>query len=146
MKSNTTDYRFQVAHPDNGLIDAYPTRDEAFAAGDRWDQPERSGYPAYAVTVYDSMAKKRYPQIWQRCPLSPGERGRCSETGDKRTAAAYWKCIQRRGGPRLADVSRSLQYAERCAHRPAEGAAAIDGRTLCDLCGATYATRATAKA
>jgi len=110
-RAGATDGRFQVCHPDAGLIDCADTLAEAFAIGDRYAArtlPDGKPFCAtpFEVEVYDRMARNGQPRTWRRRPKNSTI---CIEHGDKGTMAAWWKCVSKRGlEPRTEDLTQML--------------------------------------
>lgn len=90
--------RYQVCHPDEGLIDTADKIGEAFSIGDRYAMrtlPDGSPYctTPFAVEVYDRMARNGGCRIWRRQP----KRGTYSmKKFDKFSLDARWECVELR--------------------------------------------------
>lgn len=107
QQSGAINGRYQICHPVEGLIETADTLADAFDIADRWDNPERSGYPAFAVEVYDRMARHGQPRTWRR---QPKDATHCFEHGDRLTMTGRYKVVVRRGvEPRqTADLSQCV--------------------------------------
>ncbi len=107
-RSGAIDGRYQICHPDVGLVECADIRSDAFAIADRCAaQVLRDGTPAfsdpYAFEVYDRMARRGYARTWRRQPKNGTH---CWEYGDRYSDLGNnrWKCIAIRGRtPRQTD-------------------------------------------
>jgi hypothetical protein len=84
--------RYQLVHPDAGLVGVTDSLADALSLGDRCaGQTTRDGRPAFsdpfAFEVYDRLARRGCPRTWQRTRLC----GQCVK-GDRLTAGARWWC------------------------------------------------------
>jgi hypothetical protein len=84
--------RYQVVHPDAGLVGVTDSLADALALGDRCaEQTMGDGRPAFtdpfAFEVYDRLARRGCPRTWQRTRL-------CGQfvKGDRLTTSARWWC------------------------------------------------------
>lgn len=112
--------RYQIVHPDSGLIEVADTLGEAFQIADRFETRTMHdgnlfcGEP-FRVEVYDRMARCGQPRVWRRRPKNGGSPkvsypyAYCVEGGDKFSLDAFWKCVQKRGlSPKTDDLESRL--------------------------------------
>ncbi len=63
-----TDYRYEVGSPETGLVDAFPTKAQAF-----WCALLQTGIDQHEYGVFDCMARFGQPNYWVTNP--PGQGG-----------------------------------------------------------------------
>jgi hypothetical protein len=99
QRTGAIDGRYQVCHPDTGLVECCDRLGDAFAIADRQAVAtvKVTGAPMYsdpwAFEVFDRMARVGQPTTWKRASKDGTY---CWGRGDKYSMDARWVVIKRR--------------------------------------------------